>query len=325
MIVLSNRQIFALVRSSELVPCLREAFRGAFTSPDRIHCDLPGEDGAKLLIMPAWRSRADLGVKLATVVPRNPSRDLPTVNGIYVLFDGETGEVRAALEAASLTVLRTAAVSALASQLLSREDARRLLLVGTGALIPHLAEAHLAVRRGIEEIVVWGREREKAVRMANQLRDLAVRIEVAEDLESSVRCSDIISCATMSQAPLVQGCWLKPGAHVDLVGSFTPNMREADDEVFRGARVAVDTRAALSESGDLIAPVALGIVAADAPDLRGLLLDPALLRSAEDEVTVFKSVGTALSDIAAAQRIVALHQSSLQHVEQKSRDKAQAG
>lgn len=304
MIVLSNQQILGLVRSSDLVSPLRAAFALEYATPARLHYDLPGDDGAKLLLMPAWRSREELGVKLATVVAGNRLHGLPSINGLYVVFNGETGEVEAVLEAAALTALRTAAVSALAANYLAREDARRLLLVGTGVLIPHLAEAHLSVRKGIDEIQVWGRRHDQAVLVARQLRSFGARVTAVEDLEEAVRHSDIVSCATMSEAPLVHGDWLKPGAHVDLVGGFTPAMREADEVVFCGSRVVVDNKSALTESGDLLGPVARGIVSSDAPDLRSLVSNAALARADVNEVTVFKSVGNALSDIAAARHII---------------------
>ena len=304
MMYITNAQAFACAVPREVVDTLAQAFSEPFDGPDRMHCDLPGNDEAKLLLMPAWQNRDAIGVKIATVMPENCKQGFPTVDGVYVLMDGQTGQVIAILEAPALTALRTAGVSALASQLLSRETSKTLLVVGTGALAPHMARAHAAVR-DIQTVLVWGRSTAKAEATAKALSDLAqtVKVKVVSDLGDAVRHADIVSCATLSADPLILDEWVQPGTHLDFVGSFTPEMREADPQLFRRARAIVDTQTALKESGDLIEPQRLGLVATHLPELTHLISGLATGRTSDAEVTLFKSVGTGLSDIAAARYI----------------------
>jgi len=288
-----------------LIDRLDEAFRLGATVPVRHHHSVPvpgGNDGM-LLLMPAWRAGDRIGIKIVTVFPDNAERALPSVLGSYILLDANTGQPLALLDGRALTLRRTAAVSALAARYLASKDAATLLMVGTGALAPYLVRAHAAVRP-LQRIMVWGRDRAKAALVAEQLSDLRIPVEVAEDLAQAVPQADIVSCATLSRQPLVQGQWLRPGAHVDLVGGFTPQMREADDAAISRSVVYVDTRdGALSEAGDLTQPIASGILTPDA--VRGDLADLARGRvggrTEIRAITLFKSVGTALSDLAAAE------------------------
>jgi len=202
----------------------------------------------------------------------------------------------------ALTLWRTAAASALAASYLARPDARRMAMIGAGALAPRLIAAHAAVRP-IAEVAIWNRTPEKAERLAATLDRPGLRVRATSDLAAAVGEADIVSAATLSAEPLVKGVWLKAGTHVDLVGAFTPVMREADDETIRRARVYVDTRAgAATEAGDIVQPIASGILAAEA--IRGDLFDlsrgNATGRGAAEEITLFKSVGSAIEDLAAA-------------------------
>jgi ornithine cyclodeaminase len=206
------------------------------------------------------------------------------------------------LEGRALTAWRTAAASALAARYLARADATRLLMVGAGALARHLVRAHAAVRP-IETVTLWNRTRRGAEELASALAGIGLTVSVVDDLEPAVRGADIISCATLSSTPLLRGAWLRDGAHIDLVGGFTPAMREADDETVRRARIYVDTRAgALNEAGDIVDPIARGIIVpADiAGDLFDLCRGKVPGRTAQGEITLFKSVGTAIEDLAAA-------------------------
>jgi ornithine cyclodeaminase len=254
-------------------------------------------------MMPAWRAGGLLGIKLTTVFPGNGAHGLPAVHATYVVFDATTGEPRAVLDGTELTRRRTAAASALAARYLARTDAARLLMVGTGALAPHLIDSHAAVRP-IDSVRVWGRRLEAAQSVAAQFAGRTPRVEPTDDLERAVGWADIISCATLATAPLMRGRWMRPGQHLDLVGAFTPGMREADDEALQGACVYVDTRAgALAESGEIIQAIAAGAITA--ADIRGDLSDLARGivggRRSRQEITLFKSVGTALEDLAAAE------------------------
>jgi len=272
-----------------------------------------------LLLMPAWRKGAHLGIKIVTVFPDNGARHLPAVIGQYILLSAETGQPVALLDGTVLTRRRTAAASALAARILARPDSSRLLMMGTGALAPHLIGAHAAVRP-IREVAVWGRTPAKAQALAERINggDLAglkLRAFVAEDLQRNLAAADIVSCATLARDPILPGAWLKRGQHIDLVGGFTPLMRETDDAAIARSRVYVDTRqGALKEAGDIVQPLANGTLKAEmvhadlfdlcqAPDSAGPYKHRLGRQNAAD-ITLFKSVGTALEDLAAAELAV---------------------
>jgi ornithine cyclodeaminase len=219
-----------------------------------------------------------------------------------MLMSGETGEPLAVMDGTTLTAWRTACASALAASYLAREDAAHLVMIGAGALAPHLVRAHASVRP-IKKVTLWNRTRKRAVQTAFGLSVGGLEVEVADDLEAAVRAADIVSCATLSAEPLVRGKWLKKGAHVDLVGAYTPKMREADDDAIKKARVYVDTRAgATKEGGDIVQPLKSGVLKKDGirGDLFELCRGEAKGRSGNLQVTLFKSVGTAIEDLAAA-------------------------
>jgi ornithine cyclodeaminase/alanine dehydrogenase-like protein (mu-crystallin family) len=289
-----------------LIDALAAAFRGGFHAPERHHHSIerPGEATATTLLMPAWTTlgSADdfLGAKIVNVFPGNGRRGLPAVQGVYVLQSGATGAPIATLDGTRLTVWRTAAASALAARYLARADAKRLLIVGAGQLAPYLARAHASVRP-IETIAVWNHRAEGAHRLAAALAGEGFNAHVVKRLEDAVREADIVSCATLSETPLVAGAWLRAGQHLDLVGAFSMRMREADDAALQRARVFVDTAAAMSEGGDVALGLKAGaITRADiAGDLAGLVRG-APGRGGEHEITLFKSVGASIEDLAAA-------------------------
>jgi len=302
-IFLDKQELYDRCKTLDLVNALHVAFATPATTPERMHCSLPGEGGGTLLVMPAWQSRAHIGIKIVTVLPDNPGKGLPSINGVHVVLDGDTGAVRAVLDASALTSLRTSAVSALASRCLSRKSASSLLMVGTGPLSEHLIRAHCAVRP-IEQVAVWGRDAAKAQALVDRLGDLDVNVAVAVDLTECVSSADIISCATNSDSPLILAAWVRPGCHIDLVGSFAPTMIEVEPELVGRARLVVDTQVALKESGDLIGPLREGLIEGPAIELSELAAGTQFGRSNEAEVTIFKSVGTGLADIAAARYLL---------------------
>jgi ornithine cyclodeaminase/alanine dehydrogenase-like protein (mu-crystallin family) len=287
-----------------LIDALADAFRGDIVTPVRHHHEVerPGTHGT-LLLMPAWTGPATpdghVGVKIVTVFPENGARNMPSVLGTYLLMEGATGEPRAALDGSRLTVWRTAAASALAARYLARPEASRMAMVGAGSLAPFLIRAH-ASQRPIREVFLWNHRPERAESLAAELRAEGLPVTAVTDLEGAVRQADLVSCATLSTAPIVSGAWLKAGAHLDLVGAFNLKMREADDEALRRAQVWVDTEAAMAEGGDVALALAGGAIARD--HVRGDLFD--LCRNPPpreaDAITLFKSVGTALEDLAAA-------------------------
>lgn len=271
--------------------------------PLRHRHDLPG--GGTMLIKPAWRAGGPVAVKIVNVFPGNAGRGLPAVLGTVMMFDGGTGAPLAVIDGQALTNRRTAAASALAARYLARADAASHLVVGTGQLAPELAAAHAAVRP-IRRTLVWGRDPDKARALAAALSARGFDAAAAPDLEAAVRAADIVSCATLATDPLVRGEWLPAGVHLDLVGSFRPDMREADDAAIVACRIYVDTRdGALAEAGDLVQPIADGVLsAADiAGDLAELCSGSVAARTSDAERTLFKSVGTALEDLAAAELV----------------------
>lgn len=294
-----------------LVETLRTAFRDGAVQPVRHHHTIERLDGAAstLLLMPAWTDlvRAGtsdgghVGVKIVTVSPDNNAIGKPAVMGLYLLLDGKTGEPQALIDGQRLTQWRTACASALAASYLARQDASKLLIVGAGALCPFLAQAHSAVRP-IADIRIWNRTGANAEKAAASLRAIGLNASIAPDLDAALGWADIVSSATISTEPLVKGALLKPGAHVDLVGGFTPTMREADDAAIARARVYVDTRAgATKEAGDIVQPLASGALTKEAivADLHELARGEKLGRGSASEITLFKSVGAALEDLAA--------------------------
>ena len=292
-----------------LIETLRAAFAGEVEVPVRHHHAVPrpGQDPGVLLLMPAWQPGAVTGVKLVHICAGNESRGLPSVQGLYVLFDGPTGTPLAVMDGTALTLRRTAATSALAADWLARPDARRLLVIGAGALGPHLARAH-AANRPIDEIRIWNRTPARAEAAATTLAAEGLPARATADLDAALARADIVSCGTMSREPLVKGDLLRPGTHVDLVGAFTPAMRESDDATMRRARVYVDARdGALAEAGDILLAIRSGAFAADkiCGDLFELARGEAAGRGSADEITLFKSVGNALEDLAAARLVAA--------------------
>lgn len=296
---------------TSLVERLRLMFNVGCSLPPRQHYTVPVTDqipDGTLLLMPAWIPNRHVGIKLVTVFPGNAKFSLPSVIGSYLLLDGRTGMPRAMIDGVALTLRRTAAASALAAGFLARHDAETLLMVGAGALAPHLVAAHAAVRP-VRRVLLWNRDLAKAETLQKKLARQLPQASVAAtaDLEKAARQADIISCATLSKTPLIKGEWLKTGVHVDLVGGFTPEMREADDLAVRKARVFVDTRTGgLKEAGDIVDPIKRGIIReADVlADLFDLCRGKVRGRLLPEEITLFKSVGTALEDLAAAELVV---------------------
>jgi ornithine cyclodeaminase len=299
---------------ADLVEALRAGFREDVVTPVRHHHPMvrAGEPDAMLLLMPAWSDTstaiaddAVMGVKIVSVVPGNAGRGIASVIGAYVLMSGVTGEPLAVLDGTRLTLWRTAAASALAADHLARPDAATLVVVGAGALAEHLIEAHTAIRP-IRRVLIWNRSPDKAAALAAKFAGRAFTAASVSDLGAALAEADVVSAATMSSEPIIHGDRLAPGTHVDLVGGYTPAMREADDAAIARARVFVDTRAgALKEAGDLTQPISAGVlkpedVVADLADLcRGRVAG----RATTDEITLFKSVGTALEDLVAARLV----------------------
>lgn len=292
----------------KLIDAIAEGFRAQVEVPNRQHYDIANpfaDRETTLLMMPAWQSGDVIGVKLVTVAPENAAKGLPSIQGSYLLFDAQTGSINAIMDAPSLTVKRTAAASALASKLLSRENSETLLVVGTGALSVELIAAHCAVRP-IKQVIVWGRSHDKAISVCEKTAHLKVQLTVADSLQKAVEQADIISCATLSQTALIKGAWLHAGQHLDMVGAYRPDMREMDDDCVVRSRIFVDNRETASrETGDIAIPLANNIIThADIEaDLFALNRHEYEVNRLESDITLFKSVGHALEDLAAAKLV----------------------
>ena len=309
MIQIDFDAVHRLATVGSLVEPMRRAFLSPAVSPARAHYDLDAVDQPRtLLLMPSWQPAGAIGVKIVTVFPDNAAQGIASVNAAYLLLSGQTGQPRAWIDGRALTLFRTAAVSALAADLLAPATPGVLLMVGTGALSRYLIEGHRSVRT-YASILVWGRDPHKAATVARDLEARGWPVCAAADLETAARAADVISCATLAEQPLIRGIWLKSGCHLDLVGSFRPSMREADDDCLRGASIAVDTRDALKDSGDLIAPLAAGVIVKEKiSSLNDLVAQKRT--AARAGRTVFKSVGVAHADLAAAEQIYERHLTS---------------
>jgi ornithine cyclodeaminase len=291
----------------ELIDALQAGFVTGCHAPERQHHNIvmTGEPNATLLTMPAWnigtKTPSFLGVKLVTAFPGNTARHLPGLQSVYVLFDGATGAVLAMIDGDTITARRTASTAALAARFLSREDAHRLLVVGAGHVGGLLPEAYCAVRP-IDEVLVWDIGRAAAEALVARLTEAGMNARVAGDLEQAVQHADIIGTATLSTEPLIKGEWVRPGTHIDLIGSFTPLMRESDDALIVRASVYVDILTAIRTAGDLLFPVRSGVFTAQS--IRGTMANlcgaDARARDSDQEITVFKTVGSALADLVAA-------------------------
>ena len=297
-LILDAGQTRAALPFGPLIAALREAFAAGAQAPERHHHALPG--GATLLLMPAWDARL-LGTKLVTVHPANPARGLPAVHSLYLLASAETGQPLLLLDGGELTARRTAAVSALAGSFLAPGGPLRMLLCGAGRVGSLLPRAWREVRE-ISEVAVWNPSPVRAERLVAELVAEGSRARLAGSLAEEAASADLISCATLATEPLIRGAWLRPGTHLDLVGSFRPTMREADEGAVRDAAVWVDSPAALAEAGELS-----GLTV---HDLGGTLAN--LCRGAPLTAgcrTVFKSVGVALADLAAARLALSVSRS----------------
>jgi ornithine cyclodeaminase len=289
-----------------LVDALRALFVSGCEVPLRHTHAIGAADGSiagTLLLMPAWRVGGRLGLKTIHVFPGNGSLGLPGLHATYNLFDARTGVPLARMDGMAITTRRTVAASALAADFLAREDARTLLVVGAGRLARWVPAAMRAMRPGLDRVLVWNHRPAAAVDLAQTWRDEGLPATAVTDLASAVQQSDIVSCVTLSTAPLIRGHWLRAGAHLDLVGAFTPAMRESDGDCLRKARVWVDTEEALAKAGDILQAVQEGAfdLARVQGTLSGLCRGTSGGRARADEITLFKSVGTALEDLAAAE------------------------
>jgi ornithine cyclodeaminase len=306
---LTDETLDRLLTYETLVPALKRMHLMRPSVQEDMLLEQPAGGGGldRLLNRAAWQQGEALGVKLATIFPNNPTNGSgrPSVQGVYILFGGELGEPQAVMDALVLTWRKTAADSALGASFLARQDAESLLMVGAGAMAPELIRAHLSQRPSVQRVAIWNRRLEKTETLAGELAATlpGKSVSAAPDLEAAVREADIVSCATMAEEPLIKGAWLKPGCHLDLVGAYTPTMREADDEALKRGRLFVDSRATtVGHIGELMIPMAAGVIGEEdiQADLFQLSEGSRAGRGGAEEITLFKNGGGGHLDLMTA-------------------------
>lgn len=302
---LDAERVHKLTDYPGLVAALKQMNREGVDALDRMLLSEAKANGVQndWLMLPAWRYGRSFGIKLVSVFPENPEADRPAVQGLYALFDGKTGAAIATLDGAALTLVKTAANSAMAADLLARRDAATLLMLGGGALAPHLIAAHCAMRK-ITRVLWWNRRPEPLAAPAEDLRRRGINVSITDDLAAAAKAADIISTATRATSPVIRGEWLQPGCHLDLVGGYLPEMREADDAAFRAARRHyIDARFTTIEvAGDVCQPIRDGLAKpTDFIDMFELNRGDRPGRETDCEVTWFKSGGGGHEDLAVAQ------------------------
>lgn len=304
--VFSDAQVQEVLPWKELISELKDAFAKGVSLPLRTAhtVPVPGEPDTSFLAMPAWEVGGKLAVKILYIVPGNSARNLPAVNATVLVFDAVTGQVQAAMEGAELTARRTAATSALAADMMARKDAGSLLIVGAGKIASNLIPAHRTVR-DYDQVRIWSRRPEQAEGLAAQFD---ASVTAVADLDAALAEADVVAAATFSNDPLIKGALLKDGAHLDLVGGYTTDMREADNDAIRRAAgsIIVETyEGAMAEAGDITQPLDQGaITKADiAGDLAELCRGKVQARTNDNQITFFKSVGAAVEDFVAARMV----------------------
>ncbi len=302
---ITNEDLNRFLPYQLLVDALEDGFKSKINVPIRHHHPIKtgGLQNATLLLMPAWQTGNYLGVKLVTVYPENKKIQKPTIQGIYLLYDATNGTPIAQMDAKTLTNIRTAAASVLAAKHLAASNCKSLLLLGTGALLPYFISAYTSLFE-LEQIWVWGRNHQKAVEIVSNLKiQKHLPIQAVKNKDNFIPKADLISTITLSEMPIIEGHLLREGQHLDLVGSYKPNMREADDECIKRAQIFVDSKSsAIKETGDLCIPIQKGILkeAAIQGDFFDLNKSGIFERKNKKDITLFKSVGNALEDLIAA-------------------------
>ncbi len=311
-LILTDAEIEELLSVADCIPlmetALRELAEGGAHQPLRMIVQAPGAAGI-LALMPAYSARPtpEFGLKAVGVFPGNVAKGKDAHQGTVTLYDGETGELEALMNASAVTAIRTAAVSGVATKLLAREDAGTLAIIGAGVQ----ARTHLlamAAVRPVRVARVTSRDPERARRFVDEMRDrVTFPIEVAPSVEAALSGADLIVTVTNSAEPVLRRAWVSDGAHINAVGASVPSAREVDSATVAAARLFVDRReSTINESGDYLVPLGEGVIADDhiRGELGELLTGTVPGRRSETEITLFKSLGLAVEDLAAARFLV---------------------
>lgn len=313
--VVDKDRVHTLLAYPDLIDWLAAGLGGDMPDTQVLITDEPSGGGNQFVTLVGWHLHKLITVKMVGVFPENMKMDPPqaSVQGLVCAFDGETGAPILVADGEAMTFRKTAADSGLGSRLLARTDARELLVVGAGGLAPHVVAAHRAARPSINSVRIWNRTAERAEKLAADLRADGIAAQAVADLDHAVAQADIISCVTMSEQPLVKGQYLKPGAHLDLVGSYLPTMRECDDEAVARSRVFVNSRRGIENSGDLAGAVEAGRfrwddIQADAEQLCKERRDG---RTSDEDITLYKNIGGGQFDLFTASCLLAKLEASI--------------
>lgn len=284
-----------------------EALRAGHLRPKAQVADIfLGPADATLLSRAAFIDGLGYGVKSMTVFDRNPAHGLPTIQGAMFVFEPRHGQLSAIIDSRLVTEFKTAADSVLGARFLARPDSARLLVVGAGTVARSLVKAYQALFPGLERISIWARREEQSATLAREFDAEPISVVAVSDLAAAAAEADIIASATMAREPVFRGAWIRPGTHVDLIGAYTPDMREADDALISCGSLFVDSRETTIEHvGELTIPIAAGVISADAVrgDLYDLVQERAGGRHSDCEITVYKNSGGAHMDLMIAHYI----------------------
>lgn len=309
---ITGDEVHALLDYASLVEALKHFHLDDIDDVRDVHLSQRAQSGTEnvFLALPAWQRDKAVGIKLVTVFPDNEysGSGLPSVQGVYALFDGHNGKPLVLIDGTALTLRKTAADSATGASFLAREDSHTMVMVGAGAMAPHLIMAMKAVRPSIRKVHIWNRTALRAQTLAHGLSLDGLQIQATDDLEGSVRDADIVCCATMATEPLICGDWLKAGVHLDLVGSYQKHMRESDDICVRRARIYMDSRMfTLDRVGDICQPLEAGVIEQDdvVGDLFDLCRGIAAGRQDDNDITLFKNSGGGHLDLGTARFLMA--------------------
>lgn len=316
MLVIDAKTVHDTLNFEELISELKETFSKPAGMPQRqvFNLDEGSSHSDAFAVLPSWNDKT-IAVKAFTYFPDNPSKDskLESLYSKIMIFDRATGAPQALVDGTSVTYWRTAAISALGSEFLARKDASKLLVFGTGRLASFMALAHASVRP-ITEISIWGRDPSKANKIVDMINKIKpdIKVTVCDDVENAVKAADIISCATGSPTPLFNSEWVQAGTHTDFVGNHNNDRRECDTNLILKASVYVDSKVnVFAEAGEILIPISEGVYTTDSVvgELAQLCNGQVKGRVSDQEITLFKTVGTALADLVGAQLVYSQLQS----------------
>lgn len=314
MLMLDAKQILNTLSFSTLVDELAEMHLSPIGLVDEMLMESidKNKNVSHFFIRTGWQPEQAVGAKVITVFPRNnQTREHPSIQAVYILFEGKFGAPIACLDGTALTYIKTATDSALGSRLLSRLDIESMLMIGAGEMAPHLISAHCAVRPSLKRVQIWNRTRDKAESLCQRLsaKFSEISFSPADSISEPAREADLICSAIGAKEPIIKGEWLKPGVHVDLIGAYTPEMREADDECLKRGSLFVDAReTTINHIGELMIPLANGVISTDdvIADLADLCQQSHSGRSSDEEITLYKNGGGGHLDLMVA-RILHKH------------------